>query len=407
VTDTLRPAADWELQEMVARAARDGQGLEVQGRGSLRSIGRAVSADVVLTTASLRGVTLYEPTELVMSARTGTTLAEIESELASRGQMLAFEPMDVAPAIGHDPGRLTIGGVFATNLSGSRRIATGGARDHLLGVGAVNGRGELFKSGGRVMKNVTGLDVARALTGSWGTLAVLTEVTFKVVPRPETAVTLVYSGLADELAIEALTTAMGTPYEVSGAAHVQKAVASRMGSADLASHGTALTLLRVETFASGIAERAEKLAAALSVYGKPMMLGAIQTAEVWQAVRTLSMLPYTPDKVLWRISTAPGKAAGLVAALQKVFNLDAVYDWSGGLIWLELPATADAGAADVRRAVAVRGGHATLFRAAPDVRLTIDVFEPLKPAVERLTRDLKAAFDPAGILNRGRMYAGV
>jgi glycolate oxidase FAD binding subunit len=180
-----------------------------------------------------------------------------------------------------------------------------------------------------------------------------------------------------------------------------------MGSADLASHGTALTLLRVETFASGIAERAEKLAAALSVYGKPMMLGAIQTAEVWQAVRTLSMLPYTPDKVLWRISTAPGKAAGLVAALQKVFNLDAVYDWSGGLIWLELPATADAGAADVRRAVAVRGGHATLFRAAPDVRLTIDVFEPLKPAVERLTRDLKAAFDPAGILNRGRMYAGV
>ncbi len=390
---------------MIARLAREKRGMEVVGHGALRNTGRVAKSDVVLTTSGLKGVTLYEPTELVMSARAGTPLFEIEAVLAARGQMLAFEPIDLGPATGAPGGALSIGGVFATNFSGSRRISAGSARDNLLGVRAVNGRAELFKSGGRVMKNVTGLDVARGLTGSWGTLAVMTEVTFKVAPLPQTMQTLAFLGLPDDLAIEALTVAMKTPLEVSGAVHLPKNCAARIRTPKLKGLGQSLTLLRLETFAAAIDQRKEKLKAALKVYGAPIELDPEETFNLWSEFRSLSMMPFSTDTSLWRISTLPTKAPEIVFAIQKFMDSVAFYDWSGALIWLEVPAAADAGAADVRRAVATRGGHATLIRAEPEVRSVVDVFEPLKPEIERLTRGIKSAFDPSGLLNRGRMYA--
>jgi glycolate oxidase FAD binding subunit len=405
LTELLRPAAEWELQTVIAKLAAQRASAEIIGHGALRNTGRPAPAQVVISTASLRGVTLYEPTELVMSARAGTPLAAIETELASRGQMLPFEPVDLGPATGGPAGTLSIGGVFATNISGSRRISSGSARDHLLGVRGVNGRAELFKSGGRVMKNVTGLDVARGLTGSWGTLAVLTELTFKVVPLPQAMLTLVYRTLPDDLAIEALTTAMGTPFEVSGAVHLPKGAAVRLQHGKLKALDQSLTLLRLENFVASIAYRKDKLAEALKVYGTPLELGTEDTWALWNELRQLSVMPYSDETSLWRISTVPTKAPEIVAAIKKFMPAEAFYDWSGGLIWLEVPAAADAGASDVRRAVAVRGGHATLIRAAPEVRASVDVFEPMKPEVERLTRGIKSAFDPLGLLNRGRMYA--
>lgn len=407
MTDILRPAAEWELQSMIAKLAAARQTAEVVGHGALRNAGRPIQADAVITTASMRGITLYEPNELVMSARAGTPLVEIEAELASRGQMLPFEPVDLGPATGARPDQLTVGGAFATNISGARRIATGGARDHLLGIRAVTGRAEVFKSGGRVMKNVTGLDVSRGVTGSWGTLAVITEATFKVAPSPETTTTLVIPGLPDDLAVEALTTAMGSPFEVSGAAHLPKRVAARLTNSALAGVGEALTLLRLEYFSSSIDTRRKKLAAALKVYGEPLTIAAADSTKLWRDLRALSVMPYSADTSMWRISTAPSKAPEIVAAIKKFMPAEAFYDWSGGLIWLETPAAADAGAADVRRAVAVRGGHATLIRAAPEVRASVDVFEPMRPEIERLTRGVKEAFDPDGLLNRGRMYAAI
>lgn len=407
VTEFLRPAAEWELQSMIAKLASENRCAEIVGHGALRNAGRSTAPETVITTASMRGISLYEPNELVMSARAGTRLVDIEAELASRRQMLPFEPVDIGPTIGAPANTLSIGGVFATNMSGARRIATGGARDHLLGVRAVNGRAELFKSGGRVMKNVTGLDVARGLTGSWGTLAVLTEVTFKVVPMPHASGTLVYRGLPDDLAIEALTLAMGTPYEVTGAVHLPKRVAARLKNKNLADIGEPLTLMRLENFPESVAERRNKLQTALKVYGEPSVVAAEDSWNLWSELRSLSVMPFSADTILWRISTVPTKAPEIVAAIQKFMRVDAFYDWSGGLIWLEVPAAADAGSADVRRAVAVRGGHATLIRAAPDVRASAEVFEPMKPEIERLTRGIKTAFDPAGILNPGRMYATI
>ena len=405
MSELWRPAAEWELQTMVSKLAREKRGIEIVGHGALRNTGRVAKSDVVLTTAGLKGVTLYEPTELVMSARAGTPLYEIEAVLAARGQMLAFEPVDLGPATGAPGGALSIGGVFATNFSGSRRILAGSARDNLLGIRAVNGRGELFKSGGRVMKNVTGIDLARGLTGSWGTLAIMTEVTFKVAPLPQTMQTLAFAGLPDDLAIEAMNVAMATPLEISGAVHLPRNCAARMRTPKIKGLDKSLTLLRLETFAAAIDERREKLKAALKVYGAPIELDSEETFSLWSEFRALSVMPFSAETSLWRISSLPTKAAEIVFAIQKFMDAVAFYDWAGGLIWLEVPAAADAGAADVRRAVAVRGGHATLIRAEPQVRSSVDVFEPLKPEIERLTRGIKSAFDPNGLLNRGRMYA--
>lgn len=390
---------------MIAKLASQKRRIEVVGHGALRNAGRVARSDLVLSTAGLKGITLYEPTEIVMSARAGTPVYEIEATLAARGQMLAFEPVDLGPVTGAPGGALSIGGVFATNFSGARRVLAGSARDNLLGVRAVNGRGELFKSGGRVMKNVTGLDLARGLTGSWGTLAVMTEVTFKVAPLPQTMLTLAYAGLPDDLAIEALTAVMGTPLEVSGAVHLPKNCAARLTHPELKHIDQSITLLRLETFSSALDERKEKLKKALKVYGTPIEIDSEATWSLWNEFRTLSVMPFSTETSLWRISALPTKAAEIVFAIQKFMDVTAFYDWGGALIWLEVPATADAGAADVRRAVSVRGGHATLIRAQPEVRASVDVFEPLKPEIERLTRGVKSAFDPDRLLNRGRMYA--
>jgi len=406
LSDLQRPGADWELQFVIAGCLERRLPVEVVGSGSKRGIGRPVDGAITVTTASLRGISLYEPNELVMSARAGTPLSQIEAELAARGQMLPFEPIDLAPATGGPQGAQTIGAVFATNMSGARRIHAGAARDHLLGIKGVNGRAELFQAGGRVMKNVTGYDVARGLSGSWGTLAVMTEVTFKVVPWPETAATVVYLGLPDNLAIEVLSAAMALPVEVSGAVHLQASVAARLNHPGLRTMNKSVTALRLENFASAVAGRKQRLKEALKVYGKALELDHRETLDFWGELRRLSVMP-NRDTLLWRISTKPTTAPKLVAAIKRYMDVDAFYDWGGSLIWLEVPAAADAGTAEIRRVTAIHGGHATLIRAEPAVRAAVEVFQPLSPALERLTRGLKGAFDPAGILNPGRMYANL
>jgi glycolate oxidase FAD binding subunit len=376
----------------------------VLGAGTKRAVGRPVNSGLSITTASLGGVTLYEPTELVMGARTGTPLATLEERLADKGQMLAFEPIDLGPVLGSPAGSGTIGAVFATNLSGSRRVTAGGARDHLLGIEAITGAGQSFRGGGRVMKNVTGYDLCRAVCGSWGTLAVMTGVTFKVLPRPERTGTLILLGLDDTSGVEALCAALGTPFEVSGAVHLQAPLAARLRHAGLAATGKAITALRIETFASSLRYRLDRLKDALGAFGEIHELDDQNALFLWSELRELSMLQESTSP-LWRISTAPRSGPAVVAAITRYMECRAFYDWSGGLIWIEVLDTADAGAADIRRVIASHGGHATLIRAAPAVRSAIDVFQPLEPDLAAITRGIKSVFDPADILNRGRLLA--
>lgn len=407
MNDVLKPATDWELQGMIGQLATRGLSVEIVGNGTKRTVGRPVMAPMALTLSGIRGVAMYEPTELVMAARAGTPLSQIEVELASRGQMLAFEPLDLGPALGTYAGSQTIGAVFACNLSGARRISAGAARDHLLGVKGVNGRGEIFKSGGRVMKNVTGLDIARGLSGSWGTLAIMTELTFKVLPIPDDTATLVFPGLTEDLAVELLCAAVGSPYEVSGTVHLSQTLAGRLLHDDLRAQASSLTAIRLENFPRSVSYRKERMKNLLRVYGKPVELDQESSLRLWGELRRLSVMPFNPQTYLWKISTAPKVAPALVNAIRRHMDVEVMYDWSGGLVWMEIPASADAGAADIRRALAVHGGYATLIRADAHVRETVDVFQPLNPVTERLSRGLKVAFDPAGLLNPGRMYASM
>ena len=399
----MRPVDEREFSRLLAEASATSTPIALAGAGTKAGVGRPMNATTHLSTRALRGITLYEPNEMVMSARSGTSLAQIEDALSARRQMLAFEPIGPASLAGGEADG-TIGGIFATNLSGARRIRVGAARDHLLGVRAVSGSGEVFKSGGRVMKNVTGLDLCRGLAGSWGTLAVMCEVTFKVQPVPEETATLVMLGLPDEIAVEVLCEAMTTPYEVSGAVHLQPSFVARLWHDGLRAQGQAVTALRLENFAKSVAYRKVRLKEHLKAYGEIHDLDAENSQAFWGELRQLSVLQDS-DAPLWRISTAPTAGPKVVAAISAYMRCRAFYDWSGGLVWAEVLPTTDAGAADIRRVIAVHGGHATLIRAEPQVRAAVEVFQPLEAGLERLSRRLKATFDPAGILNPGRMYA--
>ena len=400
----MRPVDEREFSRLLAEATATSTPIALAGAGTKASIGRPMNATTQLSTRALRGITLYEPNEMVMSARSGTSLAQIEDALSARRQMLAFEPIGLACLGGGEAADGTIGGIFATNLCGARRIRVGAARDHLLGVRAVSGSGEVFKSGGRVMKNVTGLDLCRGLAGSWGTLAVMCEVTFKVQPMPEETATLVLLGLPDEIAVEVLCEAMTTPFEVSGAVHLQPSVVARLWHDGLRVQGQAVTALRLENFAKSVAYRKARLKDHLKAYGEIHDLDTENSHAFWGELRQLSVLQDS-DAPVWRISTAPTEGPKVVAAISAYMRCRALYDWSGGLVWAEVLPTTDAGAADIRRVMAAHGGHATLIRAEPQVRAAVEVFQPLEAGLDRLSRRLKATFDPAGILNPGRMYA--
>ncbi|MGP0091517.1 MAG: glycolate oxidase subunit GlcE [Xanthobacteraceae bacterium] len=408
MTDILKPRDPKDVEAAVRWALAQGKALEVIGAGSKRRIGRPSQTDLTLDLSALSGVTLYEPEELVLSARAGTPLTEIEALTAAKGQELAFEPMDYGPLLGGPAGAGTIGGVLAANLSGPRRIKAGAARDHFLGVRAVSGRGEWFKSGGRVVKNVTGYDLCKLLAGSWGTLAAMTEVTIKTLPKASGEETVLVLGLEATTAVAAMATAMCSPCDVSGAAHLPANVAARVTV--VAAAGTAVTALRLEGVAPSVAHRKHMLQALLKSYGALEELSDAASHALWLAVRDAT--PFAAARLgsehpLWRLSTTPTQGAVVGATIAAESDAELLYDWAGGLIWAALPAQDDAGACLVRRAVAASGGHATLIRAPLSVRASLDVFEPQHAALAGLTKRVKESFDPAGVLNRGRMYAGV
>ena len=413
MADTLRPRDAKEVEAAVQSALAGGKTVEIVGHGSKRAIGRLAQTDLTVDLSALTGVTLYEPEELVLSAKAGTPLAEIEALLAANGQQLAFEPMDYVAILGGVGGRGTIGGALAANVSGPRRIKAGAARDHFLGVCAVSGRGESFKSGGRVVKNVTGYDLCKLMAGSWGTLAAMTDVTIKVLPRPETEQTLLIRGLEPARAVAAMTSAMASSCDVSGAAHLPADVAARIPVQEIA--GSAVTALRLEGFSPSVIERKRMLETLMQPFGELAIADEQASRALWTAIRDAtpfaadgsSQSPRQGAPPLWRISTAPSRGAELAAMIATAAQAQMFFDWAGGLIWAMLGACDDAGAALVRRAVAATGGHATLIRAPAPARAAIDVFAPQDAAVAALTKRVKESFDPKGVLNPGRMWAGV
>ena len=408
MAENVKPHDAAEVEQAIKEAIAGGTTLEIVGHGSKRVIGRAAQWDKTLDLSALSGVTLYEPAELVLSAKAGTPLAEIEALLAANGQQLAFEPMDFGPLLGTPADSATIAGVLAGNLSGPRRVKAGAARDHFLGVTAVSGRGETFKSGGRVVKNVTGYDLCKLLAGSWGTLAAMTDVTVKTLPRAETERTLLVLGPDAVTAGKLMTAVMSSFADASAAAHVPSALVGRIAA--IAAAGASVTAFRIEGVAPSVAHRSALLGDLARSHGRLAMLEEPSSRELWRDVRDATPFAAAGSsgaRDIWRISTAPASGTDVGRALVERAEAEVLYDWAGGLVWAALPPSDDAASDLVRALVAERGGHATLIRAPAAVRAAVDVFQPEAPALAALTKRVREGFDPRGVLNPGRMWAGV
>lgn len=370
-----------DTEEGLAALVRAAEGpLLVQGNGTKAGMLRPVQAAATVSTVNLSGITLYAPHELVMSAKAGTKLTEIEAALAKAGQQMICEP----PHIHGD--NQTIGGIVATNLSGPRRVMGGAMRDHVLGVRAVNGSGEILQFGGRVLKNVTGLDVAKLLTGSFGTLAVMTEITFKVLPVCEATGTVVFNGLDAVRAVAALSAGLGSPFSVSGAAYLPE---------------TGKTVLRIEEFSSSVKYRTEKLAAQLKQFGAAEILGTEDSRALWRDIRDCTVLADAPAK--WRLSVPPSTGPAVLAALE-TFGVSGFLDWGGGLVNLAGPADEMTHQA-VCNAARAAGGVWWLMAAPEPLRAVVQVVPPEPAALAALRARVQASFDPRGIFNPGRLRA--
>jgi glycolate oxidase FAD binding subunit len=376
--------------------------LEVVGAATKRGIGRAIQTSATLDVSAFSGIRLYEPEELVLSAGAGTRLSEVEATLAAKGQEFAFEPPDLSRLLGSAHSG-TLGGMIAANLAGPRRIKAGSARDHFLGFSGVSGRGEEFKAGGRVMKNVTGYDLPKLMAGSWGTLAVLSEVTFKVLPAAETQATLVIAGLEDQAAARAMSLALQSAADVSAAAHLPAGIAASSAVEAVRGVRRSATLLRLDGIAPSVAFRFDRLAGLLAEFGAPARLDDKDSRAVWIEIRDVHYLCDGHERLVWRISVPPVEGPRVLRSIAKACDARGFYDWAGGLIWIDVPAAADGAARAVRGAISPASGHATLIRAPTSLRASIDVFQPQSAPLAVLTRRIKAAFDPKGILNPGRM----
>jgi glycolate oxidase FAD binding subunit len=343
------------LQERIRDAAARGAPLRLRGGGSKDFYGNEPRGEA-LDTRSYTGVVSYEPTELVVTARCGTPLSELESALEEQHQCLAFEPPHFGPAA-------TFGGCIAAGLSGPRRASAGALRDFVLGVKLVDGRGRALSFGGQVMKNVAGYDLARLVAGSLGTLALIAEASVKVLPKPAAELTLKLE-LSEEQALEAMNRWAGQPLPVSGTAWRDRELHVRLSGA-----------------AAAVRAAAQKI-------GGVAIDGA---QDKWTGIREHGDAFFRGNEPLWRLalpSTCP--------ALKLPGRL--LIEWGGGLRWLK----SDAAPRELREAAQQAGGHATLFRGADKA---CGAFAPLDPVVARLHRELKRAFDPAGVFNPGRLYA--
>ncbi|GLR67943.1 2-hydroxy-acid oxidase [Acidocella aquatica] len=349
----------------------------VQGNGTKAGMLRPGRAAAVLSTAGMSGITLYSPSELVMRARAGTALAEIEAALAAHGQQMIAEPSHLFGEA------QTIGGVVAANVSGPRRISGGAMRDHVLGLRAVNGSGEILNFGGRVLKNVTGLDLTKLLTGSFGTLAVITEVTFKVLPVAGAVGTIVVRVADAQAAVAVMSAGLGSPFSVSGAAYLP---------------GSREVYLRVEDFAESVAYRCGRLA---GQFAGAEILGSGESKALWLSIRDCEALP--PGEAMWRVSVRPSAGPGVLRDVAFA-GVTGFLDWGGGLVWLSGPATHEAHEA-VCAAARTGGGVWWLMRGPEALRAVVEVMPPEAPALAALRRQVVAKFDPRGIFNPLKMWA--
>ena len=412
MSETLKPENEDQLLDAVKWVVSEKTPMEVVAGGTKRPLGRPMQTAGVLDLSAMSGVMTYEPEELFVTAKAGTPMAELTAALDDKGQQFSFEPPDLGPLLGAGVDKGTIGGIVATNLAGPRRIKEGAARDHVLGFHAVSGRGEVFKSGGTVVKNVTGFDLSKLMAGSFGTLAVMSHVTLKVLPQPEKIRTLLVGwradGVYDHGAMKVMSKALGSSHDVSGAAHLPAVAASSSAVDYVSGSGGGVTALRLEGPGPSVEHRTQALKDEIRDFGEIEELHTTNSRAFWREVRDVRPFVGRDDlPYVWRISVPPADGSRIALFILVSLKGEVFYDWGGGQIWLALAPVVNAGAEVIRAAVAEVGGHATLIRAPADIRSEVPVMQPQSDTEAGLARNIKEGFDPEGVLNPGRMYRGI
>lgn len=403
----LNPHNEKEVKDLICAAINDKKSIEVVGAGSKRNWGRPNQSSELLNLSQLSGITLYEPQELVMTASAGTPIADIREILSDNQQHLAFEPPDLSLLYGGGKDNGTLGGVVATNLSGPRRIQSGAVRDYCLGFEAISARGNEFKSGGRVVKNVTGFDLSKLLAGSFGTLAVMVSITIKILPKPEKTRTILVFGLENERGISSLSEILNGPYEINAAAHLPSEIAKNSSISLVNSSLLSVTAIRLQGSSKSVMARLKEVRSLCRIYGEVEELHSHNSSYLWKEIGEIGSLLNNKSDQIWRILVAPSEGASIVKKIRRDAECKVYFDWGGGLIWLAADQKLSGVGSTIRKVLQRTGGHATLMRGSSDLRMSTDVFQPLAPANKRLTKLIKNNFDPFGVLNPGRMYEDI
>ena len=406
------PQNEREVATLIRKFYKSNIPIELIGSGSKRKIGKTLQCAKTLNLSKLNGIIEYLPEELYIKVKAGTSIKAIEQELKKNNQQLVFEPIDFGYFLNGESDYGTAAGQVACNISGSRRFKVGSVRDHVLGFRGVNGRGEIIKSGGVVVKNVTGYDLSKLICGSYGTLVALTEITFKVLPLPEESKTLVINNQKIEKAVHFLDKSISSSNDISGAVFFpDKPMIS--GSSmnientfklnDLKQEGS-ITAIRIEGSKNSIDHRIKNLINELQITNLNIAILEVHQSEVfWNKVKALEFFSNSKNNII-RIVIPPSECVNLIYQFSSKFKY--YLDWGGALMWLEVFELSEEMFESIRRKVVKRGGYVTMIKNSNYLPYVEDVFT-ISSERFNISQNIKKSFDPKRILNPGKMYTGI
>ncbi|MCZ6525196.1 MAG: FAD-binding protein [Gammaproteobacteria bacterium] len=403
--ENFTPVSVQQIEELLKWTLSENKTLTVKGRGGKTGFGHLMETDCTISLEKLSGILNYDPAELVMQALPGTPLDEIEAALSANNQHLAFEPMRLGQLYNTHAESGSIGGTFMANLSGPRRFKSGAARDHILGIKAVSGRGQAYQSGGMVIKNVTGYDMSKLLTGSWGTLSIITEVIFKVLPAPQTSQSLCVLNQQPEAALALMTKLAQSPHDISGLAYLPGDLSKHFKHYDGVDDDTSLTMIRLEGSVLSVAERLKSVMRLIPHKWRTETMQQEASQQLWTSIRDVSVFTIFGDTpVIMKLSIPPAAATGITDFIKDSAGVHWYMDAAGGWLWISMPEDlATTLIPAIRKKVAMHGGSVVLYSAIEKIKKTVGIFSPQPAALVALNKRIKESFDPENILNPGRL----
>jgi len=401
---TLRPTSEEDIANIVKHCYKKNIPLEISGLGSKKKIGRNFQSQKTLELSDYSGIIKYEPEELYIKVKSGTPIKEIKNELDKKNQQLAFEPTDFGSVFEGTNNEGSIGGVLSCNFSGPRRFKVGSARDHILGFKGVNGKGEIIKSGGTVVKNVTGYDLCKLITGSFGTLSIFTEISVKVLPKADLTKTLVIENPHLKKGLEYLNTALGSSTDPSGGVFYPDYFRSHFIFNDLTTEGP-ITAIRIEGSKLSVDERINQLLKEFNIRSKEVsILDPTQSNIFWENTRCLKVFTNLKSNLI-KVTVPASETFNLINKF-KPYDVKYFIDWGGNLIWLQIDELDLNKLEEIRSLVKNVGGYLTIIKVEDSLKASIDIFT-IDDVKYKISEKIKKSFDPKRILNPGKMYTGI